>query len=116
MRTREHEVAELLEGDTLVDLLDVVRDSIQVSVGSRSLKQLEPLYMGAEVRTGDVQNAGESIVEYSRYTDLLRAGRPGAAEDVLDSIRRYNLYDCVSTRRLHLWLWGLRSAVPAAAS
>ncbi len=114
--TREAEVAELVSSGVLVDLLDVVRDSIQVSVGSRSLKQLEPLYMGTQVRTGDVQNAGDSIVEYTRYTDLLAAGRPGAAADVLDSIRRYNLYDCVSTRRLHQWLWGLRTPASAAAS
>ncbi len=105
--TREDEVAELLASGTLVDLLTAVRDSVQVSVGSRSLKQLEPLYMGVEARTGDVQNAGDSIVGYTRYAQLAEAGRPGAAADVLDAIRDYNRYDCVSTHRLHRWLLGL---------
>jgi uncharacterized protein len=81
---------------------------VQVSVGSRSLKQLEPLYMGAEARTGDVQNAGDSIVGYTRYAQLLDAGRQEASAEVLEAIRAYNQYDCVSTHRLHRWLLGLR--------
>lgn len=106
--TREVEVAELLDSGVLVDLLTTVRDSVQVSVGSRSLKRLEPLYMGTEARTGDVQNAGDSIVEYTRYTDLVAAGHPGAAADVLAAIHDYNRYDCVSTHRLHRWLTAQR--------
>lgn len=106
--TREDEVAELLASGTLVDLLTVVRDSVQVSVGSRSLKQLEPLYMGAEARTGDVQNAGDSIVGYTRYAELVDAGHQGASAELLEAIRAYNQYDCVSTHRLHRWLLGLR--------
>ena len=71
--TREEEVDQLLRDGRLVDLYSVVRRSVRVSTESYSIKKLEPLYMGDELRAGDVTTAGESIVQYEN-------GRPCSRE------------------------------------
>ena len=79
----EDEVDELLRSGTLVDLYPLVRKSIRVGAESFSLKALEPLYMGAQLRAGDVTTAAESITSYARYCELrARAGttRPHRAQ------------------------------------
>src|SRR4051812_23703615 len=50
----EDEVDDLLRSGVLVDLFPLVRKSIRVGTENYSLKSLEPLYMGSELRTGDV--------------------------------------------------------------
>lgn len=95
---------ELLREHVLVDLYPVVKRSIRISERSYSLKKLEPLYMGDELRQGDVKNAAASITAYVEYTDLLAAGRDAEAADLLAGIADYNRYDCVSTHRLRNWL------------
>jgi len=62
--TRESAVDDLLRAGTLVDLYQVVRESIRVSEPSYSIKNLERFYM--EERTGDVTDAGASVVVYER--------------------------------------------------
>ncbi|WP_445166509.1 TM0106 family RecB-like putative nuclease [Mycolicibacterium sp. Dal123E01] len=106
----ENEVDDLLRNGVLVDLYPVVRKSIRVGTENYSLKSLEPLYMGAELRTGDVTTATDSITMYARYCELLADGNAEAAA-VLKEIEDYNLYDCRSTRRLRDWL--LRRAFEA---
>jgi len=102
--TGEDEVDELLRSGTLVDLYPLVRESIRVGAESFSLKALEPLYMGARLRAGDVTTATASIVSYARHCELRAAGRSDEAAAVLREIEDYNHYDCRSTRELRNWL------------
>ena len=100
----EDEVDELLRSGTLVDLYPLVRKSIRVGAESFSLKALEPLYMGAQLRVGDVTTATGSITSYARYCELQADGRCDDAASVLKEIEDYNHYDCRSTQELRNWL------------
>ncbi len=100
----QEEVDDLLRENVLVDLYPMVRNGIRAGVSSYSLKYLEPLYMGDELRTGDVTTASDSIVMYDRYCELLGEGNAAAAAEVLADIEDYNRYDCRSTRKLRNWL------------
>lgn len=100
----EDEVDDLLRADVLVDLFPIVRNALRVGAPSYSLKALEPLYMGADLRSGEVTNAASSITQYERYRTLLDEGRTAEADGVLKEIKDYNEYDCRSTRRLRDWL------------
>ena len=100
----EDQVDELLRSGTLVDLYPLVRKSIRVGAESFSLKALEPLYMGAQLRAGDVTTATGSITSYARYCELQADGRCDEAASVLKEIEDYNHYDCRSTQELRNWL------------
>lgn len=100
----EEEVDDLLRDNILVDLFPLVRNSIRVGTPNYGLKSLEPLYMGDELRTGDVTTASDSIVMYDRYCDVVNQGQTDAAAAVLADIERYNRYDCRSTLKLRDWL------------
>lgn len=100
----EDDVDELLRGGTLVDLYPLVRKSIRAGAESFSLKALEPLYMGAQLRAGEVTTATESITSYARGCELRAAGQADDAASVLREIEDYNHYDCRSTRELRNWL------------
>lgn len=115
-QTREAEVDQLLREGRLVDLFAVVRGSVRVSATSYSIKKLEPIYMGADLRAGDVTTAGDSIVQYERYAALTARALHDDAAVVLEAIRDYNAYDCESTRRLHHWLLSLVGRVPVLLS
>src|SRR5208283_3373847 len=66
--TREAEIDHLLRTFKLVDLYQVVREAIQVSEPSYSIKNLETFYM--EGRTGEVTSAGASVVVYEQWRQL----------------------------------------------
>ncbi|MCG7597035.1 TM0106 family RecB-like putative nuclease [Mycobacterium sp. PSTR-4-N] len=100
----ERDVDELLREGVLVDLYPLVRKSIRVGTENYSIKSLEPLYMGNELRDGEVTTATASITEYARYCELRDAGDADDAATVLKEIEEYNRYDCRSTRRLRDWL------------
>ncbi|NUP60130.1 MAG: TM0106 family RecB-like putative nuclease, partial [Pseudarthrobacter sp.] len=51
----------------LVDLYATVKHSLRISEASYSIKKLEPLYMGDNLRSGDVKDAGASVVAYAAY-------------------------------------------------
>ncbi|MCW2562470.1 MAG: recD 3, partial [Mycobacterium sp.] len=110
----EDEVDDLLRSGVLVDLFPLVRKSIRVGTENYSLKSLEPLYMGSELRTGDVTTAAESITMYARYSELHADGRTDEAANVLKEIEDYNRYDCRSTHKLRDWLIkiAIESSVP----
>jgi predicted RecB family nuclease len=99
--TREAEVDQLLRTFKLVDLLKVVREGIQVSEPSYSIKNLETFYM--EARTDEVQSAGASVVVYEHWRKLQDA-------KFLKEISDYNEADCRSTLLLRDWLLSLRPA------
>ncbi len=110
----EDEVDDLLRNGVLVDLYPMVRKSIRVGTANYSLKSLEPLYMGSELRDGEVTTATDSITMYAKYCDLRAEGRDDEAANVLKEIEDYNRYDCRSTRKLRDWLLGraFESGVP----
>lgn len=101
---REGEVDRLLRDGVFVDLYPIVRRALRVGSRSYSIKKLEPLYMGAEVRTSDVQRGDDSIVKYVQARAAAADGDAAASEAVLADLADYNRYDCVSTRRLRDWL------------
>src|SRR5690606_12138518 len=82
----------------------VVKNALRIGSPSYSLKKLEPLYMGDEVRTQDVQKGDDSIVRYIEARSLADAGQSDDAKVIFDDLADYNRYDCVSTRRLRDWL------------
>ena len=99
--TRESEVDDLLRQNRLVDLYKVVRESVRVSEPGYSIKNIERFYRQA--RSGDVQEAGASIIYYDRWRQTRDA-------TLLKSIEDYNRDDVESTHGLHCWLLGLRPA------
>jgi uncharacterized protein len=103
----EAAVDNLLREGVLVDLYDTVRHSIRISEDSYSIKKLEPLYMGKHLRSGDVTDAGASVVAYANYCTARDANRAGEAAVILAGISDYNEYDCLSTLELRNWLLGL---------
>ncbi|MGF2948963.1 TM0106 family RecB-like putative nuclease [Microbacterium sp. YY-02] len=103
----EADVDKLLREGVFVDLYPIVLRSVRVGSRSYSIKKLEPLYMGEEVRTSDVQKGDDSIVQYVQARGMIDAGRQSEGEQILDDLADYNRYDCVSTRRLRDWLIGL---------
>jgi predicted RecB family nuclease len=110
----EDQVDDLLRSGVLVDLFPLVRKSIRVGTENYSIKSLEPLYMGAELRSGEVTTAADSITQYARYCDLRDEGHADEAAIVLKEIEDYNRYDCRSTRKLRDWLVAraIESGVP----
>ncbi|KQN84454.1 TM0106 family RecB-like putative nuclease [Arthrobacter sp. Leaf69] len=99
-----------LRDGLLVDLYQTVRNSIRISENSYSIKKLEPLYMGTNLRSGDVKDAGASVVAYAHYCDARDDGRAEEAATILAGISDYNEYDCLSTLELRNWLLGLARA------
>ncbi|MFB9308557.1 uncharacterized protein BJY17_001979 [Agromyces hippuratus] len=112
----EAAVDQLLADGVFVDLYPIVKRAVRVGSRSYSIKKLEPLYMGTELREADVKSGGDSILEYVRARELAATGETdpvtglvgaAAAQYVLDDLADYNRYDCVSTLRLRDWLLGL---------
>jgi predicted RecB family nuclease len=97
----EAEVDQLLRTERLVDLYKVVREGVRVTEPRYSIKNLEAFYMGK--RTGEVTNAGASIVYYEHW-------KATAEQALLDRIRDYNEDDCRSTYLLREWLLKIRPA------
>jgi len=107
-----------LRDGLLVDLYQTVRNSIRISENSYSIKKLEPLYMGSNLRSGDVKDAGASVVAYADYCEARDAGLAFDAAAILAGISDYNEYDCLSTLELRNWLLrlaGERGIAPAPA-
>ena len=102
--TREAELDRLLREGVFVDLYPIVRRALRVGSRSYSIKKLEPLYMGDDVRTSDVQRGDDSIVKYVQARMLREAGESAEAQQILDDLAEYNRDDCVSTLRLRDWL------------
>ena len=101
----EDEVTGLLADGVLVDLYAAVKSAVRIGSPSYSLKRLEPLYMGDDLRDADgVTAGGDSILEYQRFREARADGDETLAAQRLEELRRYNEYDCLSTLRLRDWL------------
>ena len=104
----EREVDELLRDQVLVDLYPIVRKALKVGSRSYSIKKLEPLYMGDELRDEDgVVSGSQSVTEYAEAVTQLASDDErirGEGQRRLTAIADYNRYDCVSTLRLRDWL------------
>lgn len=99
--TRESQVDHLLRSGLLIDLYQAVREGLRVSEPKYSIKNLERFYQ--EKRSGDVTNAGASIIYFEKW-------KKTAEQKYLDDIRDYNIDDVVSTMNLHRWLESIRPA------
>ncbi len=95
--TREKEIDRLLRENKLVDLYQVVRESIRISERSYSIKYVEKFYRSG--RSAEVKSAGSSIVAYQKW----RESDP-KDQKILDDIEKYNEEDVVSTHELLQWL------------
>lgn len=100
--TREEVIDQWLRNGRLVDLMKVFKGSFRVSQRSYSIKKLEPLYRLE--RSEDVTTAGDSVVDYEDYIQLLAADQREAAQAKLDGIEAYNRVDCISTLMLDRWM------------
>jgi uncharacterized protein len=116
----EQEVAWLVTTGRLVDMFNIVRNSMIIGEESYSIKKLERHYNF--VRSSDVQKASASIDEYDRWRELDslskdltlsetdRAKVSDEADQVYSELRLYNLEDVWSTRELYRWLESLPGA------
>jgi uncharacterized protein len=110
LQTREAEVDRLLRADVLVDLYAVVRQGLQLSKESYSIKQVEDYYRGhVRAHGAAVSDAGESIIAFEHWL----ATRD---QSLLDQIEAYNRDDCLSTRELRDWLEERRSELLASGA
>src|SRR5215218_10988305 len=103
--TREDEVDDLLRGEVLVDLFQVVRQALRISLPSYSLKKVETLYFPE--RETEVGGGEDSTIAFERFLET-------GDRSLLDAIEAYNRDDCDSTFGLHWWLVGLRPDMPWA--
>ena len=85
--------------EKFVDLFKVVRQGIQISEDSYSLKNIEKFYNFK--RTGEVVKAEESEDVYVEWT-------LSKQQKLLDQIENYNRQDCHSTFELRQWLLSIR--------
>lgn len=117
---READVDVLLRDGVLVDLYPIVREALTVGSRSYSIKKLEPLYMGDELRDADgVTDGAQSVTEYAEARRMSRSSEHrerDEAQRMLDGIADYNRYDCVSTLRLRDWLRGIATEYGVAAA
>jgi predicted RecB family nuclease len=105
--TKEAELDQLLRAERLVDLYAVVRQSVQISKSSYSIKELENFYWGhTRSHDAEVADAMTSVVEYERWL-VERDQR------ILDAIGSYNQDDVRSTHDLHRWLEERRAELEA---
>jgi len=97
--TREAAVDELLRKHKMIDLYRVVREGVRVSEPRYSIKNIEKFYL--EKRSGEVTNAGASIVFYEKWKQT-------NDQKLLQEIEDYNKEDVRSTYELRNWLIKLR--------
>lgn len=94
----------LLRGGRLVDLLEVVKESIRAGVEKYSIKDLEVLTCYERVvpldQVGWALRAIQKMIEFSDGSST--------PQKILEQVERYNEDDCQSTRYLRDWLEDLR--------
>ena len=110
--SREEEIDFLLRSRCFVDLYGVVRNGLQASVESYSIKKLEPLYGFSRDTT--LSDANAALAKVQACLEL------GDIEFINEDDRRvvagYNRDDCVSTWRLRDWLEARRAELVASGT
>lgn len=101
--TREEEVDDLLRNEVLVDLLQVVRQSLRAGMESYSLKDIEKIFFD---RKAEVSSGNEAVIEFERWLEDHDDAR-------LDAIAAYNEEDCAATLELRDWLLEQRDEAAA---
>ena len=93
--TREAEVDDLLRRGVFVDLYQVVRQSMQISHDSYSLKQVREFFMpdAGRARSPD---GGESILEFQRFLETRRQRR-SSTRSVTTTTRTASRRGCCAT-------------------
>lgn len=88
------------------DLQQCASQSLAVSTGSFGLKAVEKFYMPEKQHHRETVTAdGEgSLWMYHEYLALTEAGNEEDAQTFIEDIKRYNLEDCLSTKRFYDWL------------
>jgi uncharacterized protein len=94
-RVKEKELVHYLNLQKFVDLFKIIKQAIQVSENSYSIKEIEKFYDFK--RSGEVKKANVSGDYYSEYIETKQ-------QRLLDEIESYNKQDCHSTYELRGWL------------
>jgi uncharacterized protein len=94
------EIDELLRAGAFVDLYRSVRQSLQASVESYSIKRLEPLYDFK--RAVPLREANVALQSFEAAMALQNG--QGEISDLLKTIEDYNRDDCISALKLRNWL------------
>ena len=104
-----HHLNELVEAGVFVDLLAVIRNSLQAGTESLSLKEMEKL--AGFKRKGKIQKGAGAVVDYERYAnaDLYGIDKD---EELLNGIAQYNKDDVDATYEVHKWLLQKRNNNP----
>ncbi|MGN7752955.1 TM0106 family RecB-like putative nuclease [Sinorhizobium sp. 22678] len=102
--TREAEVDNLLRGNVLVDLYDVLRNALRASVESYSIKKLEPFYGFGRSTPLREANVALSALQVALELD----DAPSITDATKAVVAAYNDDDCRSTEALRDWLERLR--------
>ena len=100
---------ELVEEGVFVDLLAIVRNSLQAGTESFSLKVMEKL-AGFE-RRDDIEGGADAVLEYELYANADLYGIE-KDEERLNGIAEYNEDDVEATYELHKWLLQERNNNP----
>ena len=102
----------MIREGVFVDLLEVVRNAVQIGAESYSLKEVERL-TGYE-RRHDITKGSGAVVEYDGFMQRTapgeRAGADGASDDTLGRIAAYNEDDVAATMAVRDWLVDVRPA------
>ena len=94
-------VDNLLRNKKLIDLYQIVRDSIRISEPRYSIKNLEKFYLeDVGKRTDSVTNGSDSVI----FFEMWRESGGDQNSRFLQDIERYNLQDVRSTYFLRRWL------------
>ena len=88
------------------DLQQCAAQAIAVSTGSFGLKAVEKFYMPSieHHRATQTEDGEGSLWMYHEYLKHAAAGEIEQANAFLDDIKKYNLEDCLSTKRFYDWL------------
>jgi uncharacterized protein len=96
--TREEQVDELLRGEVLVDLYQVVRQGLRAGVRSYSLKEIEQFFF---TRQAKIKSGDNAVISFENYL-------ADGDESRLTDIEAYNEEDCRATLELRDWLLAQR--------
>jgi uncharacterized protein len=99
----EKEVDDFLRSHKFVNLFSVIKESLQASVESYSLKDLEKFT--EYLRSADLRAASAARRSFSAALELGQINN--LKEEIRPLIDDYNRDDCLATEELHRWIEGI---------